>query len=628
MNPQKPRLFRCTPRQAILAIVPACLVLAAILSWTFYGFPWDYAPGAWFTVQGDGRGYAIVNKVEPPAASAGLKVGDRIPMRSLDLGSRMVISWTRDGPFWKSLSFQTERASQRRLITIQYRPAPYTWGAMDLYNFFVYTPVILLVLIIGTLLVLLRPSAATWGWYLWSLYVSGSGLGNPWPAVTSGLSFLPVSLHFVITELWVLLAPAGALGLLIFAIYFPDRQPQGLSRVFARTAPYLFAPLALLKLVEDFWWYGCFCNPVKAARPEGTVSPYLQGSSGLMNDVQGWVGIAVVVASTVFLAIHYVRSRGVERQRLQWMAPALALSFVPYIGPTVIGLAMQAAPNIDAAYKVAGPLWDWDSWLQPLFILPSLAVAYTILRHRIYDIEFVLSRTLVYSLFVVAAIGVFSAIDFTFTARFHGSRGELGVDIAVALGLGFWVRVIHGRAINLVDRVLFRRRYDARVRLKATLDAVASAESLPAIEEIVTSGAATALGLASAVFFRRVADGGLLREIGFGWPADAPWHLLPDDRLVALLDKRETWIDLKEIGWARTSLAPPQEPVIAVPMQVAGRLVGVTLYGCRLDGVPSSPDEVRGLVDLAQHAASAYLLLDSVRSGVAARELAMARISR
>jgi len=191
--------------------------------------------------------------------------------------------------------------------------------------------------------------------------------------------------------------------------------------------------------------------------------------------------------------------------------------------------------------------------------------------------------------------------------------------------LGFWVRVIHGRAINLVDRVLFRRRYDARVRLKATLDAVASAESLPAIEEIMTTGAASALGLTSAVFFRRVADGGLLREIGFGWPADAPWHLLPNDGLVALLDKRESSVDLKEIGWARTSLSSPQEPVLAVPMQAGGRVLGVTLYGSRLDGVPASPDEVRGLVDLAQHAASAYLLLDSARSGFAAHELAIAR---
>jgi hypothetical protein len=551
-------------------------------------------------VSGDVQGYTTVDHVWPPAARAGLKAGDRIPLRSLDLGTRMVLQSARYAPFWKSLTFQTGRANQQRLITMQYIPSRF--AAQDVYFEVLGGLTMLIALVIGTLLVMLRPSAATWGWYLWSLFVAGSGLANPWPSPTIGLSFLPVSLHLVISEVFTLLWPAGALGLLIFAICFPDRQPQGLSRVIARTALYLLAPLVLVFLIRDFLTYRCFCAP-----------DWMTGSSGWLIDV---VFVAsVFAASIVILALRYVRSRGVERQRLQWMVPALALSSVPLIG----GLA----PNIEAVDPYA-----LDSWLQPLFILPSLAVAYTILRHRIYDIEFVLSRTLVYSLFLIVVLGIFSAIDFAFTSFFHGSRVELAIDVAVALVLGFWVHAIHGRAIDLVDRVLFRRRYDARIRLKAALDAVASAESPAAIEEVVTSGAATAFGLASAIFFRRVADGGLLREIGFGWPADAPWHLLPDDGLVALLDKREPSIDLKEIGWARTGLSSPQEPVLAVPMQAGGRLVGVTLYGNRLDGVLSSPDEVRGLVDLGERAASAYLLLDSVRSGEKVRELAIARIAR
>ena len=608
MNTQGPRLFRCTPTQAVLAIVPAAVVLAVILSWTFYGWPWAYFPEVHFGWE-VGQGFVTVSGVDPPAERAGLKAGDRIFISSLDLGRRMVMGGRRYPPYWKSLSFQIQRASQQRLITIQYRPRRYS--AWELYYFVVFsTLVMLIVLVIGTLLVLLRPSAATWGWYLWSLYVSGSGLANPFPPATIGLSFLPASFHLVLTELFVLLAPAGAFGLLIFAMYFPDRQPQGLLRVFAGIAPYFFVPLALLLLIHDYLMYRCFCDP------------------DWMSDIPSLLNVAVVALSIVVLALSYARSHAVERQRIRWMAPALALSFVPLILLPVMSLAMQAQPNAAAAWKIGAPIYDLDSWLQPLFILPSLAVAYTILRHRIYDIEFVLSRTVVYSLFLIAAIGVFIAIDFAFTSFFHGSRGELAIDVAVALGLGFWMRGIHGRAIDFVDRVLFRQRYEARMRLKAVSDAVVSAESLPAIEEIVTSGAAAALGLASAVFFRRVADGGLLREIGFGWPVGVPWHLLPDDRLVALLDKPEPWIDLKELGWERTRLSPPQEPVLAVPMQAGGRVIGVTLYGSRIDGALSSPDEVRGLVDLARHAASAYLLLDSVRSGLAARELAMARSSR
>jgi hypothetical protein len=603
LDRQKPRFFRCTPIQAVLAIVPAGLVLAAILCWTFYGFPWNYGPGAGFELSGDVGGYSTVTYVWPQGERAGLKVGDRIPLRSLDLGTRMVISATRDAPFWKSLTFQTERTTQQRSITIHYVPGRLAdLGASDLYYLILGTPVMVIVLIIGTLLVLLRPSAATWGWYLWSLFVSGSGLANPWPSPTVGFSFLPATYHLALSEPFVFLAPAGAVGLLIFAIYFPDNQPQGLSRVVAGAAPYLIAPLALVSLTHDFLMYYCFCNP------------------DWMRYVP-FVTVVIFAASAVVVALHHVRSRAAERRRLRWMAAALALSFLPYAA----GVIYWFPALLDS---VAGNILNLDGWLQPLFILPSLAVTYTVLRHRIYDIEFVVSRALVYSLFLIAAISIFAAIDFAFTSLFHGSRAELALDVAVALGLGFWVRAMHNRAIDLVDRVLFRRRYDARMRLKAALAAVASAKTLPAIEEIVTSVAATALGLASAVFFRRVPDGGLLREIGFGWPVGPPWHLLSDDRLVALLDKRQPWIDLKEIGWTRTRLSSPQEPVLAVPMQAGGRVVGVTLYGSRLDGVLSSPDEVRGLADLAQHAASAYLLLDSVRSGLAVGELAVARLSQ
>jgi hypothetical protein len=266
---------------------------------------------------------------------------------------------------------------------------------------------------------------------------------------------------------------------------------------------------------------------------------------------------------------------------------------------------------------------QWTGWF--IFI----AFAYAILRYRMFDVEFVLSRALVYSLLAIAAIGIFLAIDFAFTSRFHGSRAEVAVDIAVALGIGFWVRAIHGSAVDLVDRALFRRRFESRRRLKATSDMLAFADSTHAVEEIVTSSAATSLGLASAVFFRRVADGGLLREIGFGWPTDAPWHLLSDDKVVETLERNAPpSFDLQSLGWLRAGAMPPNQPALVVPMQSGRRVIGVTFYGSRLNGVLPSPDEISALVDLSRRAASIYVLLDSARSATTTPELASMRISR
>jgi hypothetical protein len=257
-------------------------------------------------------------------------------------------------------------------------------------------------------------------------------------------------------------------------------------------------------------------------------------------------------------------------------------------------------------------------------VLPAF-IAYAIVRYQMFDVEYVLSRTIVYAVLIVVLAGLFAAVDIAFALYFNGSKVELALDIALALAAGFGLRAFYGRAIDVVDRLLFIRRYDSRIRLKAAFDAVADAESQDDIVKIVTSEAAAALGIASAVFFRRCADGGFLRDEGIGWAPDALWNLLSDDKLAIMLAKRPHVIDLRFIEWSSTNQLPPQAPALAVTMLAAQGVIAVTLYGDRVDGVLLSPDDISGLVALSQRAAPSYAFFDSKRSEVLAREIARAR---
>lgn len=522
------------------------------------------------------------------ATDAGIHLGDRIELKDLDLHQRLVFLG-RPQP-GEALPVRLVQNGKHRFVTLVARPK-YMSGAdirRDIRNQISEV----LCIVLGAVLVLLRPSRMTWLFYLWMVSIGG---GNTADYLVSLPSWLCVTLSLPIVAIGSI--PALAL----FYLVFPNDEPTGWRR---RALPFVWGALGVLVAIGIARFIGMVLD-LDFALTGGDWFPLVEDIIELS------IGIAALLTA-------FIESRGQDRARIRAVVFIGISGVLAEIGLDVQQLLAQGTPP---------PLF-WTYFGQYGQWLIIVAFAYAILRHNMFDIEFVLSRTLVYSMLAVAAIAIFLGIDFLFTSLFHGSKAEFAVDVAVALGIGFWVRAIQGYAIDFVDRALFRRRYDSRTHLKAALAAVAAADSPRAVEQILTEGAATALGLASAVFFRRVADGGYLREGGFGWPADAPWHLLPDDKLAMALAGKARSIDLLALGWAKTILTPPLSPVCAIPVQSGGRVIGVTLYGMRLNGVLLSPDEISGLIELARRAANSYLLLDSIRSGSPALELAAARNSR
>lgn len=518
-----------------------------------------------------------------PATDAGIRVGDTIEQKYLNLHERLVaLGPAQPGEVWPVHLIHN---GKHRLVTLVARPVYLT--ASQIKSDILGQISTLLRVILGLGVVLLRPGRMAWLFYIWML--SGGSYSDY-------LLTLPSAFFVAAVVPYTLLIGSVPFTSMLFLLVFPNDELVGWRR---RGFPVVVAALIAAAAFE--------------------LARFLAFILNIDTSATDWVGNATDIVGelgTVFVLVYYIQASVAERKRIQWILLVL-------IG----GAILETGKNVQQLLSPGAPPGIWD-WIWYWGVLIPLVFAYAIVRYRMFDIEFVLNRAVVYSVLLIAAIGIFVAVDGAFTSHFHGSRAELAVDIAVALGIGFWVRAIQGTMIDLVDRALFRRRYDSRTQLKVTLGAIATADSPRAIEQIVTSGAATALGLASAVFFRCVADGGFLREVGFGWPADGLWHLLPDDKLIKALECDARPVDLYALDWSRTAMPAPQKPVLAVPMKLGGRYIGVTLYGSRLNGVLPSPDEVGGLVELSQRAASAYLMLDSVRSKITPRDLASARISR
>jgi hypothetical protein len=213
-------------------------------------------------------------------------------------------------------------------------------------------------------------------------------------------------------------------------------------------------------------------NPVGLA---GTPDP----ETGALGTVLLGVLGACMVASVVSVVLRFRRSRGVERQQLKWFTYAAAL--------------MLAANVVTLTVLPEGVVSDLLFGLSIAFV--PIAAGVAILRYRLYDIDRLINRTLVYAALTAVLGAVYAGAVLVLGWLFGGVGGELpswavaGATLAVAA----LFQPARRRVQAVVDRRFNRRRYDAartveafsaRLRDQIDLDTL-SAELLAGVEQTV-----------------------------------------------------------------------------------------------------------------------------------------------
>ena len=176
--------------------------------------------------------------------------------------------------------------------------------------------------------------------------------------------------------------------------------------------------------------------------------------------VGGLISLACLVAAIASLILRFRRSRAQERMQLKWFVFAAALGFIAVLLVTFFDLS-AVDEQTDAVVETI--VWT----LAPLSLPFSAGIA--ILRYRLYDIDIIINRTLVYGTLTAALIALYFGAIVVLQRGFvvfAGQQSTLAV-VASTLLIAALFNPLRRRIQSFIDRRFYRHKYDAQKTLES-----------------------------------------------------------------------------------------------------------------------------------------------------------------
>ena len=258
----------------------------------------------------------------------------------------------------------------------------------------------------------------------------------------------------------------GGLGLIVFLdLLFPNGSlPSARWRWFAWFTAIVLLPAAILA----------------ALSPGLILSSTLQnplGVEGLPNTskaIEAFMYALVVVGASSMLARLRYAGR-IERQQIKWFAYATAVA--------ISGVILK-----NTVYPAVSVTWVW--WvglvLTTVGVVSSpIAMGIAIFRYRLYQIDLLINRTLVYGSLTAVLAGVYLGGVVLLQYAFRALTGE-GTQLAVVastLIIAALFIPLRRRIQGFIDHRFYRRKYDARKTLEAFSAKLRNQTDLDALSE-------------------------------------------------------------------------------------------------------------------------------------------------
>jgi signal transduction histidine kinase len=374
--------------------------------------------------------------------------------------------------------------------------------------------------VVGALVASRQPRNPT-GWLFLFIAVVGGLQGVEDQYVRFAVVTHPGSLPMVAWAAWLnswtlyLIFPAGAVALLMLLLpdgRLPSRRWRPLIPIAVVSTAATSVLTALspgpLAMSSNGVNYLPPTNPVGVALLQGV---FTTGSSTTgLNSATWFVGLAVLLVAAAAPLVRMRRSKGEQRQQLKWIAYAVLTTAVAIIPFSF--LAGTVLPN-----------WTFDIPIVVGFgiALPA-AAGVAIFKHRLYDIDIVISRTLVFGSLAVFITAVYVGIAVGIGAAIGGGgKPNLGLSIVATAIVAVGFQPLRERLERVANRLVYGKRatpYEVLAQFSERVaESYAADDVMPRMARVLAEGT----GAQRADVWLR--SGTAWRDVAV-WPLDALAH--------------------------------------------------------------------------------------------------------
>ena len=215
------------------------------------------------------------------------------------------------------------------------------------------------------------------------------------------------------------------------------------------------------------------------------------------------ITVAAGLTMTVLSAWEgWSQSTGEIRQRHRWLLLAFAVGTIPSL--------LAWIPALDAGYD--GMRWITLIMFVGQFLM-YVGLAYAVLKHRVFDFDFAVSRMVVFSVVSILLLCTFGVVERISSSMLHGGGHAnaptitLVLDGLIALAVYLVFHHLHGRVERWVERIFFHEWHDNEHKLRLFVRQAAHITSVDALIAAYRSAIDRFTGQAGCAIYLREPDG-------------------------------------------------------------------------------------------------------------------------
>jgi hypothetical protein len=262
---------------------------------------------------------------------------------------------------------------------------------------------------------------------------------------------------------WLWILTVGLIGIYLLLLFPDGKLPSRRWRPLAIFS----AVVILLSSVAEGLAPGPLENQGMVRNPFGVETlPWLVDASYVLLPLLP----LCILASAIIMVLRYRRSGGEVRQQIKWVAFVASFSGTTYV------IAMLSQLAVLAESEGGLPPFPW--WAEVLFSVAVLgfagvpvAIGFAVMRYRLYDIDIIINRTLVYGSLTAMLVAIYFGGVAMMQALFRAFTGQeeqpqLAVVVST-LAIAALFNPLRKRIQSFIDRRFYRRKYDARKTVEA-----------------------------------------------------------------------------------------------------------------------------------------------------------------